>query len=84
MDYAYTTQNSLGWHKRRNRKAARPLNTHPRKPCCRHEHRRLVLQMRIKLMICVNKYQNKRNKEINLLVFIYQSNVHLRLEKVSK
>jgi len=35
-------------------------------------------------MICVNKYQNKRNKEINLLVFIYQSNVHLRLEKVSK
>jgi len=28
MDYAYTTQNSLGMHKMRNRKAARPLR-HP-------------------------------------------------------
>jgi len=26
------------------------------------------------------KYQNKENKETNLLVFFYQSNVHLRLE----
>jgi len=28
MNYAYTTQNSLGWHRMRNRKAARPLK-HP-------------------------------------------------------
>jgi len=54
LDYAYTTQNSLGWYKMRNRKAARPLNTHLWKPCCRHEPRRLVLQMWIKLMIYVN------------------------------
>ncbi|KAG1951468.1 hypothetical protein F2P79_010567 [Pimephales promelas] len=29
MDYAYTTQNSLGWHKMRNRKAARPRTPIP-------------------------------------------------------
>jgi len=54
MDYAYITQNSLGWNKMRNRKAARPFKHPLRKPCCSHEPRRLVLQMRIKLMIDVN------------------------------
>jgi len=68
MDYAYTTQNSLGWHKIRNRKAARPLKHPPPETCCRREPQKVSFANEDKTNdLC--KYQNKRNQEINFLVF---------------